>query len=287
MLGVVLGASLPATAATASPSASGLDAQAQQLESEIVSNGAALHRAAVALATARARAEAVDAQVRSGQATLAALEAKLGQATVTLRTIAVDEYMRDSDTDAALSVFMASPMQAAATSAYEQVATADTAQALSAYRQAASAVASDEASLQGEQQSAAADAQAVARQVGALQAAVASENAALAKVRQEQLALATGPPDGIDAAALLAGHGTMAEDFYRLRQCESGDNYQDNTGNGYYGAYQFSESTWNGLGYGGVASDAPPAQQDEAAIRLQRADGWRAWPACSAMLGLD
>jgi hypothetical protein len=287
MLGVVLAASVPATVASAKPSAAGLDAQAQQLEAQIVSNGAALHRAALALATARARVDAVDAQMRSAQATLSALQAKLGVATSSLRAIAVDEYMRDSATDAAISVFMASPMQAAATSAYEQVATSDTAQALGAYRQAASAVAAEQASLQGEQQAAATDAEAVARQVGALQAAVQSENAALAKVRQEQLALATGPPDGVDAAALLAGNGTLAEDLYRLRQCESGDNYQDNTGNGYYGAYQFSESTWNGLGYGGLPSDAPPAQQDEGAIRLEQAKGWGQWPGCAAMLGLD
>jgi hypothetical protein len=289
MLGVVLAASLPATVAAAdgSATASGLEAQAQQLQAQIVSNGAALHRAAVALAAARMRAQTVDGQVATDQATLAALQAKLSRATSTLRTIAVDEYMRDSDTAAAISVFVASPMQAAATSAYEEVATADTAQALAGYRQAASAVSVEEGSLQAEQQSATAAAQAVAREFGALQAAVQNENAALARVRQEQLALATGPPSGVDVAALLAGNGTLAEDLYRLRQCESGDNYQDNTGNGYYGAYQFSMSTWNGLGYGGLPSDAPPPRQDEAAIRLEQAKGWSQWPGCAAMLGLD
>lgn len=33
--------------------------------------------------------------------------------------------------------------------------------------------------------------------------------------------------------------------LYKLRQCESGGNYQTNTGNGFYGAYQFLQSTWN------------------------------------------
>jgi Transglycosylase-like domain len=71
-----------------------------------------------------------------------------------------------------------------------------------------------------------------------------------------------------------------------LRQCESNDNYRDNTGNGYYGAYQFSQSTWNGLGYSGLPSDAAPAVQDQAAQKLQARSGWGQWPACSRKLGL-
>jgi len=71
-----------------------------------------------------------------------------------------------------------------------------------------------------------------------------------------------------------------------LRQCESGGNYSDNTGNGYYGAYQFSLATWHGIGYPGVPSNAPPAVQDRAAQQLQARSGWGQWPACSRRLGL-
>jgi len=53
----------------------------------------------------------------------------------------------------------------------------------------------------------------------------------------------------------------------KLRQCESGGNYADNTGNGYYGAYQFSLGTWQRLGYSGLPSDAPPSVQDQAIIQ--------------------
>jgi hypothetical protein len=74
--------------------------------------------------------------------------------------------------------------------------------------------------------------------------------------------------------------------FSRLRQCESGGNYSTNTGNGYYGAYQFSAGTWQGLGYSGLPSDADPATQDEAAQKLQQRSGWGQWPACSRSLGL-
>ena len=71
-----------------------------------------------------------------------------------------------------------------------------------------------------------------------------------------------------------------------LRQCESGGNYSDNTGNGYYGAYQFSLSTWQGLGYSGLPSAAAPAVQDQAAQRLEARDGWSQWPQCARALGL-
>lgn len=72
-----------------------------------------------------------------------------------------------------------------------------------------------------------------------------------------------------------------------LRKCESGGNYAINTGNGYYGAYQFSASTWNSMGTGYARADlAPPAVQDDAARRLQARAGWGQWPACSRKLGL-
>jgi hypothetical protein len=77
-----------------------------------------------------------------------------------------------------------------------------------------------------------------------------------------------------------------ASDFARLRMCESGGNYAINTGNGYYGAYQFDLRTWRGLGYSGRPSDARPATQDVAAERLQAARGWQPWPACARKLGL-
>ena len=98
---------------------------------------------------------------------------------------------------------------------------------------------------------------------------------------------------GLTASALVAGqfaapaaHAATSDDFQRLRNCESGGNYHANTGNGYYGAYQFSLSTWHGLGYSGKPSDASPATQDAAARKLQSRSGWGQWPACSRKLGL-
>jgi hypothetical protein len=87
------------------------------------------------------------------------------------------------------------------------------------------------------------------------------------------------PAAGVPSSPLA---GVWAE----LRQCESGGNYTIDTGNGYYGAYQFSAATWHGLGFTGLPNQAPPAVQDEAAVELQARSGWGQWPACSRRLGL-
>jgi hypothetical protein len=76
------------------------------------------------------------------------------------------------------------------------------------------------------------------------------------------------------------------ETWRRLRVCESGNRYDLNTGNGFYGAYQFAPGTWRKLGYPGLPHEAAPAVQDEAAKKLQAASGWGQWPACSRKLGL-
>lgn len=60
---------------------------------------------------------------------------------------------------------------------------------------------------------------------------------------------------------------SLQEWLLKLRDCESGGNYQDDTGNGYYGAYQFSLGTWDSLGYSGLPSSAAPSTQDQAIIR--------------------
>ena len=72
----------------------------------------------------------------------------------------------------------------------------------------------------------------------------------------------------------------------KLRQCESGGRYTLNTGNGYFGAYQFSASTWSRLGFSGLPHQAPAAIQDDAARKLQAKAGWGQWPACARKLGL-
>ena len=90
----------------------------------------------------------------------------------------------------------------------------------------------------------------------------------------------------LGVAFATPAHAASEDDFARLRHCESGGNYAANTGNGFYGAYQFDLRTWHGQGYSGVPSDAAPGTQDAAAQSLQAQRGWQPWPACSRKLGL-
>ena len=74
---------------------------------------------------------------------------------------------------------------------------------------------------------------------------------------------------------------TMAKQMYRLRVCESSNRYHINTGNGYYGAYQFDQRTWRGLGYRGRPDHARPRYQDAATLKLHNKRGWKPWPSCA------
>ncbi|MFO0955668.1 MAG: transglycosylase family protein [Candidatus Saccharibacteria bacterium] len=109
------------------------------------------------------------------------------------------------------------------------------------------------------------------------EAAAQAEAAAKAKLKARvQTVRATVAP------VIIGG----ADAFAKLRFCEAGGDYTKNTGNGYYGAYQYSLSTWGN--YGGYARPdlAPPAVQDAKAQATQAARGWSPWPSCARKLGL-
>ncbi|MGY1501938.1 transglycosylase family protein [Streptomyces sp. QTS52] len=99
-------------------------------------------------------------------------------------------------------------------------------------------------------------------------------------------------------AALLAPLGLLAATgnaaaadsgvWDRIAQCESGGNWHINTGNGYYGGLQFSAGTWRAYGgtaYAATADGASRSQQIAVATKVQGAQGWGAWPTCSARAG--
>jgi hypothetical protein len=72
------------------------------------------------------------------------------------------------------------------------------------------------------------------------------------------------------------GAGVLAA----IRSCESGGDYSINTGNGFSGAYQFVQSTWESVGGSGAPHEASPREQDERAARLYREQGTSPWPVC-------
>lgn len=83
-------------------------------------------------------------------------------------------------------------------------------------------------------------------------------------------------------------HGEHVWD--RLAQCESGGNWHINTGNGFFGGLQFALASWNavqGHEFASAPHQATREQQITAGERLQAIQGWGAWPACSAQLGLQ
>ncbi len=81
--------------------------------------------------------------------------------------------------------------------------------------------------------------------------------------------------------------GGLSEAMARLRQCEAGGRYDRNSGNGYYGAYQYNLSTWANWGGYRYPHQAPPAVQDAKALETYQRRGWQPWPACSRSLGLQ
>jgi Transglycosylase-like domain/LysM domain len=72
----------------------------------------------------------------------------------------------------------------------------------------------------------------------------------------------------------------------QLAQCESGGNWSINTGNGYYGGLQFSQSSWEAAGGSGSPANASREEQIRVAENLQSMQGWGAWPSCSSQIGL-
>jgi uncharacterized protein YabE (DUF348 family) len=69
-------------------------------------------------------------------------------------------------------------------------------------------------------------------------------------------------------------------DWTALATCESGDNPSEDTGNGFYGMYQFTIGTWDSLGGSGLPSDASAATQTALAEKLYEEAGAGQWPVC-------
>ena len=94
-----------------------------------------------------------------------------------------------------------------------------------------------------------------------------------------------GSASGGSAGATGGGAGDDGV-WAQLAQCESGGNPKTNTGNGFYGMYQFTLETWQSLGGTGYPYEADAATQTAMAKKLQAQAGWGQWPGCADKLGL-
>jgi LysM repeat protein len=95
------------------------------------------------------------------------------------------------------------------------------------------------------------------------------------------------------ALPLVAAGGAHAADvstWNKVAACESSGNWHINTGNGYYGGLQFTQSTWaayGGTAYAGRADLASKDQQIAVAEKVLDGQGSGAWPVCSGRAGLS
>ncbi len=103
-------------------------------------------------------------------------------------------------------------------------------------------------------------------------------------IRRSALVVALG--GAAVAASLTPANAVPTSTWDALAQCESGGNWGTATGNGFSGGLQFTPSTWAAFGGQGSPQNASKAEQIRVAENVLAGQGWGAWPACSAQLGL-
>ncbi|MGW1913996.1 transglycosylase family protein [Streptomyces sp. NPDC002076] len=106
-------------------------------------------------------------------------------------------------------------------------------------------------------------------------------------VRAITLAGVTGA--AVAAPLMAAGNASAAtaSQWDAVARCESGGNWSINTGNGFYGGLQFTNSTWaayGGTAYAARADLATKAQQIAIAEKVLAGQGKGAWPVCGTGL---
>ncbi|WP_250550072.1 transglycosylase family protein [Pseudonocardia sp. H11422] len=100
----------------------------------------------------------------------------------------------------------------------------------------------------------------------------------------------TNSADQADAEPASTPVSGDAAAWEKLSECESGGDWEINTGNGYQGGLQFDRATWlayDGDQYAPTADQATKEQQIEIARKVRDdRGGYSAWPACSKKLNL-
>jgi murein DD-endopeptidase MepM/ murein hydrolase activator NlpD len=84
-------------------------------------------------------------------------------------------------------------------------------------------------------------------------------------------------------------HAADVSTWNKVAACESSGDWSINTGNGYYGGLQFTQSTWEAYGgtaYARRADLATRNQQITVAEKVLKGQGPGAWPVCSGHAGL-
>lgn len=82
------------------------------------------------------------------------------------------------------------------------------------------------------------------------------------------------------AAERRAERSVASPQLEAIAACESGGNPSTDTGNGFYGKYQFTLATWQAVGGSGNPAQAPEGEQDRRAQMLMDRAGPGQWPVC-------
>lgn len=91
------------------------------------------------------------------------------------------------------------------------------------------------------------------------------------------------PPPPPKPTFSYAGGALSPAQINFLGNCESGMRANTNTGNGYYGAFQFSIPTWNAMGTGYSRADLAPLDVQIMAVQklLSRSSIFSQFPGCA------
>src|SRR5262245_22026932 len=107
-------------------------------------------------------------------------------------------------------------------------------------------------------------------------------------VRVATLAGVAGAAVAVPLMGATSASAASVATWDKVAQCESGGNWSINTGNGYYGGLQFSNSSWAAAGgtqYAARADLATESQQIAPAEKLLAIQGPGAW-SCAGAGGL-
>ncbi len=301
---------------------SSLQAQVASITSQISNQSVQIHQLAVSRSVAQSQLVTLNAQLAGEQKQLASASATVGEKKGLLAKIAISQYMNLNSASSVFAELSMSQADFLARTEYERVMGLDVSSAIASYNASLKSLDQSVSATKRLQQAVVAEEAQIDNESTSLSHTITSEQKTLSSVNgqiqqlvQQQLAQqlaaaakaskakiqANIQSQGVPSANGISqtptnggqvgnwgGHPAPVTSaaLSALRNCESGGNYQDDTGNGYYGAYQFSVSTWQGMGYPGIPSDAPPSLQDQAASRLA-ANGWYSWPECALLIGLN
>jgi nucleoid-associated protein YgaU len=104
----------------------------------------------------------------------------------------------------------------------------------------------------------------------------------VARLRTTVVASTTGPLAlaALGTVVAPAAQAAPSVNWDAIAQCESSGNWAANTGNGFFGGLQFTQSTWKAFGGSGSPQGASREEQITVAEKVLDGQGIGAWPVC-------